>query len=454
MSTHGTSSRTSRRAFLKVAAGTLTALTAAACGATPTPTPVPQPTAKPAAATAVPAPKNKVNVLYWRSLAGLNGEELDAMVKDFNASQGAVNVQVEFQGEYQPLSDKFTAAVAAKAMPDMSMFSDVHWEPFGRNGLLLALDELIKGPNGVDLNDYYPLVSRGVTGGKYYQLPLGVSTPIFHYSEETLKQAGLDGPPKTWNDLLDVYIPKTTAKDGSKTKVFGFSYSPTGFWWQQSFIWANGAQLSDESYNVYLNSPQMVDFCTRFQKLTKAGQVYVPGTGDDSLTYYSSGQTGLMVNSTGIIGRIDALAEKRFTPKVAFLPEGPAGRKVPTGGCGLSIIAGLSAEKRDACWQFLKWHQQPKQIARFDKVSGYIPFTKAAATELAPVFKDDPRKQAAADQLAWSRGQSEVLRVTRSLVQIVERSAALIVGNDDPKTVLDKLQKDVEAIMKEEGLRK
>lgn len=224
-----------RREFIRLTAGAAGAALLASCAPAAQPTTAPAPTSAPAAAatkapaaapTVPPVVKSKVEITWWRSLEGVNGNGLEELVKRFNASQDRVTVKSEFQGSYAPLRDKFTAAVAAggSALPDCVMLADVMYLAFARNKRLEPLDDFAKGSNGVNLADYYSVVDRGRVDNVLYQLPLGVSTPVFYYNEDALKKAGFDGAPKTWDQFFDVVAPKVTVQDGGKTSQYGFVF--------------------------------------------------------------------------------------------------------------------------------------------------------------------------------------------------------------------------------------
>jgi sn-glycerol 3-phosphate transport system substrate-binding protein len=402
--------------------------------------------------------KGKIEVTWWRSLSGANGTALEDMVKRFNASQDRVTIKSEYQGEYAALRDKLTAAVAAggSALPDCAMLADVIYLPFARNKNLEPLDDFAKGSNGVNLSDYYPVVDRGRVNNVLYQLPIGVSTPVFYYNEDALKKAGLNGPPKTWDQFFNEYVPKATVKEGGKTTMYGFTFlANVDWWWQQSIVWMHGGDLVDDKWNAMLDSPQVIDFLTRFQKLFKEEHAYIPTQADGSATaYFGSGRGAMMVESTGVIGRLDDTIKGAFKAGVAYLPEGPAGRKVPTGGCGICILAGVAPEKKQAAWEFIRWLQQPEQIAFFNGVSGYLPFTKASATAMADVFNKDPRRKIASEQMAWSRGQSPLQGVPRAVDIYFDAMLQVFRSGADPKTLMPQVQKQVQAILVEEGLKK
>jgi len=455
MKTEGTS-KLSRRHFLRVMAGTAGALAVAAC-AQPTPVPPAKPTAAaapqataPVVATQPPA-KVKTKITWWRSLGGATGATIDGMVQDFNSSQDETEVVAEFQGEYEPLADKFLAAIAARSTPDMVMLSDVGHQTFSRKGVLEQLDPLFAGTRKIDVSEYYGVAKRGIVNGKYYQLPFGVSTPVMYYNADAVKAAGLSGPPQTWDDMFNVYLPKLTVPG----KMAGLSYGHLNFWWQQSFIWGYGGKVSDPQYNVYVDTPEMHDFVGRAQKALKTGQAHIATAAEGSIIgYFGSNKAAIAFDSTGAIARVDTVVEKRFDAQVAFIPGGPAGRKVATGGNGLSILAGLPADKRAAAWHFIWWIQQPKQIAFFDSKTGYLPFSKSMAAFIAADLEKDPRRKVAVEQLTYSQPESEIYEVKRAFDTFRDTFANLVESQGDAKVVLPKLQKDLETIIKEEGLKK
>ena len=403
-------------------------------------------------------PAGRTNIIWWRSLEGKTGQCMEDLAMKYNTSQDKYWIQSEFQGAYGPLRDKLTTAVAAggTALPDMAMIADVMWPVFGRNKVLEPLDPMINGANGVDISDYFGVVTRGQLDNVYYQLPVGVSTPIFYYNEEMIKAAGLSGAPKTWNDFFDTYAPKTTKKDGAKTSTFGFVFlANADWWWQQSYVWMAGADLSDANWNTYLDGPEVIEFLTRFQKLFKEGQAYIPTSADGSTAaYFGSQKAAMMVELTGTIGNLKSLTADKFTPAVAYLPEGAKGRKVPTGGMGLSIIAGRKPEIKAGAWDFIKFTQQPAQIDFVDQITGYLAFTKKSAAFMADFLAKNPRNKVAVDQLAWSRGQSNIQMVPRAVDIYFDAMLQVLQGGKDPKTLMPEVQKKVQAILKEEGLKK
>jgi len=139
---------------------------------------------------------------------------------------------------------------------------------------------------------------------------------------------------------------------------------------------------------------------------------------------------------------------------VSYLPEGPAGRMVPTGGNGISIVSRIKPEKRRAAWEFIRFAQQPAQVAYVAQTTGYIPFTKAASAAMADAFAKQPNLKVAVDQMAWSRPQSEVQTVPRAVDIYYDAMLQVLQGNADPRKLMPQVQKQVAQILKEDGFAK
>ncbi len=453
-----------RREFLRtIAVASVGAIASACVPITPAPSSTsPQVSAPTTAApqvTVAPAAQGNVPVTWWRSLTGTNGDMLEAMVKDFNASQSRVTIKSEYQGVYADLRDKLTAAVAAggSALPNMVMLSTNNYNAFARSKNLEPLDNYVKGANGLDLTDFYPLVDGGRQGGVLYALPVAVSTPVFYYNIDALQKAGFDGPPKTWDDFFDVYAPKLTVKDANgKTSVFGFVVDADGsWWWQQSYIWGYGGKLDDDQWNPYFDSKEVIDFLTRMQKLFQNGQAILPtsATGND-LTIFGNGQAAMLIQSTGVLVRIDDAAGGRFKAGVAYMPSGPVQRQIASGGAGLAIMAAAPAEKKQGAWEFIRWMQQPAQVARFAVASGYLPFTKASAAAMSDTLGKDPRRKIAVDQLTYSRTNSPTQTVPRAADPFYDAMLQVFNLKADPKVIMPQVQKQAQQVLVQEGLRK
>ncbi|GIK71430.1 MAG: ABC transporter substrate-binding protein [Chloroflexota bacterium] len=439
---HNQNQPISRRAFLQLSAGVLGAASLAACVAPVSP--ATQPAGDGQAATPDVA---KTKVLWWRSQGGTVGELLDRFAADFNASSSTVEVQAEFQGGYVEHLEKLIASAAAGALPDMILIGDGQYPPLARAGLLLGLNDLLTNSTAIDASDYKEPINRGIMDGEMYQLVYGVSTPIYYMNAEMLDEAGLSGAPETWEQAFTEYFPKLTKGD-----VSSFVYLVSN-WWQQSAVWSAGAMVNDDNWEVDLANPAVVDWFEQMQSARKSGQCYVPTAADGTpAAYFGSGKGAMMIESTGVIGSVDEVTGGKFTTICGYLPSGVGGRWVPSGGNGLSIMAGVSEPVRDASWEFISYLHETNNYAEYVKLTGYIPITTGTEAALAEVIAADPRRQVAIDQLAFSRWHMRIHTIARAAQEMWNAWTEIVQTDIDVAQRLQQLQNDVVAIVREEGI--
>jgi len=399
----------------------------------------------------------KVTLVWWTSLAGAVAKALESLARTYNEKNPNVLIKVENQGTgYPELRDKMMAAAAARQLPDLVLMGNAFWVPFARNNLFEALDDYIKGPNGVDLKDYFPFVNRGMINGKYYQLPIPVSAPLFYYNVDMVKAAGIPMPTEkwTWDDHYNL-ISKLTVKERGKVKVYGHAYR-VATWNQQQEIWAYGSQMSDDKYNVYLDTPPMIAQWKRWQKASAAGENHIPTKGEGTtLEMFATTTVATTWASTGSLQRFEDMVKGRFKWSVLAAPYGPKGRFAAEGGGGIHIVAGLPKEKRDAAWGFVKYTQEPEQVAFFAKSTGYLAFTNKAQALMSDFLKENPLFRVAYEALASGGRKSEPFNDSaRAQTLVFDTLDNLAVGTKDVETTLKQLQKEATAVMIEEGYLK
>ena len=328
----------------------------------------------------------------------------------------------------------------------MLLVGDGQYLPLARNGILLNMNDLIYGPNGLDLTEYMEPINRGKLDGNMYQLAYGVSTPIFYYNKELLDAAGLSGAPDTWDIAFNEYFPKLATED-----LVSFAYSP-GNWWQQSAVWSAGAMVNDENWEIDLANPAVVEWFERMQAARQKGEAHVPTAADGGASaYFGSAKAAMTIESTGLIGSVDEISGGAFTAEVGYLPAGPGGRWVPSGGNGLSIIEGVDEATRDAAWQFIAYMHAPEQYAAYDRLTGYIPIRASVQEALADVLAADPRRQVAIDQFEYSRWHMKIHTVARASQEMKDAWDECITTDVNVAERLQRLQQTCVEIAIEEG---
>ena len=155
----------------------------------------------------------------WVGWSARELSEFKKVVAEYDAKNTAVNVKVV--GSIN--DDKIIAAIRAGNAPDVvSSFTSQNVGIYCSSGGWIDLAPYLK-QDKININ-IFPKATQYYTQykGTRCALPLLADDYGFYYNKQLLKQAGLNGPPKTFDELT-AYAKKLTKKnpDGS-LKVVGF----------------------------------------------------------------------------------------------------------------------------------------------------------------------------------------------------------------------------------------
>lgn len=435
----------SRRDLLKGMGAGASMLMLAACA--PVVTPAASTGSGEAAAGAAPA-QAPVTLTLWSSFTGKNGEAETELVNRFNASQGVVVVDYQFQGNYEETAQKVTAALQARTAPDVSLLSDVWWFKFYLAQTLLPLDDLLAAEQ-VDLADFQdPLINEGVRQGKHYWIPFARSTPLFYYNREKWAEAGLpDRGPETWNEFVE-WAPKLVKMDGDTMTTAAFAH-PDGAsyiaWLFQPVTWQFGGKYSDPDFTMHLTDEQTL----------RAGQFYADTVhkfkwaqpSKDITADFVNGLAAASMMSTGSMGGVKANAQFDFG--TAFLPK-ETYFGCCTGGAGLAILATTPEEKRAAAMQYIAFASNPENQAFWAQNTGYMPVRKSTleTESMQAYFTEFPQFKTATEQLALTQPQDAARVFVPNGDQIIGKGLERItVQSEDVATVFA----EVQAVMEQEA---
>ncbi|BBE74602.1 ABC transporter substrate-binding protein [Oharaeibacter diazotrophicus] len=243
---------------------------------------------------------------------------------------------------------------------------------FAENGWIepvekFTADASITDPN-LKLEGFFPLLldAFGSWGGKVYGLPFDNYSGLLFYNSCMLKDAGFDGPPKTWDELKDVYGPKLTA-DGKYAfalqSLRGETQSADSF---MRVLWPFGGSLLDKDFKSNLNSAESqkgLQFRQDLMKYMPPGIVSFDHA--EAVNALAQGQVAMITEWSAFYGTLTDPATSKLGDCLAVAPEpeGPAGRLPALGGFSLAVASQASDEQKKATWLFIQWATS-EEIAR------------------------------------------------------------------------------------------
>ena len=341
------------------------------------------------------AKDNSIKVMWWTSTEKLQ-EEWVSELKRFEAETG-IHVEFELLG-WGDMFKKLTIAFTGKNPEyDVIYTAPAEFSKFTSRGFLEPLNDRITA----DIEEYYIQGWKDALSydGKIYALPERVGTKIMYYNKEIFKEAGVEEPPVSWNEVVSIAktISNNTDHDG-----FTFNFNGQGAYYSLAIL-LNGAggKMFTEDGAAAFNGPKGIKAVKFLYELLP----YMPKSAlqwENSLlsnNYFIKGNVGITFAEEALWPLINNKEVSNVVGKIGYAIIPGDGENMRSGT--RNVMEGLAISKfsknKDAAWEFIKWATTDLEHSQkiFD-VGGYMPGLKA-------FFKstEDPFLETVLDQLSY-----------------------------------------------------
>jgi sn-glycerol 3-phosphate transport system substrate-binding protein len=363
------------------------------------------------AASLTTSTQAQTEIQFWHSMTAVNGEWVNDLAKDFNASQKDYKIVPTFKGTYDESMTGAVAAFRAGNGPHVLQVFEVGTATMmASKGAIIPVGKIMKDA-GVkfDPTAYVPAVAGYYTApnGQMLSFPFNSSTTVFYFNKDAFKAAGIntDKPPGTWPEV---------ALAAAKLKASGHKCPFTTAWqgWTQleSFsAWHNVEfatkrnGLAGLDARMLVNSPLHVRHIDNLANMSKQGLFVYKGRGNVPEASFISGECAMITTSSGFYGNVAknakfgyALAPLPFYPDVAGAPQNTV-----IGGASLWVLSGRNAADYKGVAQFFNYLSNAEVQSASHKRTGYLPITTAAyqLTEKSGFYKEKPGTDVAVTQM-------------------------------------------------------
>lgn len=379
----------------------------------------------------------RTNILFWAPWTGGLFEAVSELFTKFNDSQEDIYAAIESVGGYADLNTAFTAALQAKAVPDMVCFPEMQWLQFYFAGALTPLDPHFDEEWNTDiyLQNY---VGEGKAGEETYVVPFARSNPLFYYNKTLFNELGLPVDTQyTWSQLRE-FGPEIAAATQSGQSVKTFAYSGGDAWNASAWLWAFDGEWSN-GFEVMADEEPIRELMTFANEW-----VHVDGHAYMAQAAHTDFQTGLVAAVHGSTASMRGLTEAvDFELGAAFMPgEINQPPQVPTGGSGFSLVKTESQERQDATAALMKFLGSAEMSGWWHINSGYVPIVEAARDEpeVVALHEEDPNFTVALEQLENAQTVAPVNWFQSGTAALSEAFASITGDNGDVQAAMDTLR--------------
>lgn len=337
--------------------------------------------------------------IAWASDSG-RGKAIREMLDQFEKENK--DVKVELVGGVQAGQKLLTQILSGKS-PEVLQVAYGDAKPLAAQGAFVDLTKDF----GAEKANYMPQIwDLAVDNGKIMGLPwLGHTIQVI-YNKDLFKKAGINEPPKTWDEFYEVAKKLTIDKNGDgKPDQFGIGLSGKQGgdlgWMYGLFAGQAGAKLVKQTngqYEVAINSPEGIKALEFYTKLLKDTSPPDALNKDGAAIQTDFRNQVVAMELSGPWGVSEAWKTNgAFEAGVAEVPSGPAGKATEVTTYILSVPTGVEGDKLAASKKLIKFLcSKPAQemVMKGEKAEDgkYYPFRIPIRKDMADTqfYKDHP----------------------------------------------------------------
>lgn len=301
----------------------------------------------------------KVDVYVWHYHTAAAGENLEAIIREYNALPNAKANVIPQTLPRDDLRTRLTLGVISGDLPELAIVDNPDNAAFAAMGLFMDItDKVSTLPNPTFLEG--PLKS-GQLDGKQYALPIRSNCLALWVNDAMFEKAGIKKMPETWDDLLAVCetlkstMPQVypIAFSAPKNEQASFQFIP--------FLY--GANGSWES----MSSPEAIKALELYQTFSEKGYSsaeVINWSQNDVQKQFASQNAAMMVaGSWNIANMANDAPDLKYTiiniPKLNDYATCLGGENM-----GLTVKAD---EKFDAVWDFYSWFMSLETNVKYNQ---------------------------------------------------------------------------------------
>jgi multiple sugar transport system substrate-binding protein len=333
--------------------------------------------------TSDPSLKGQTITVLWTDIFGANGPRA-ALLKQFTKETG-INVK-EIGVDYNSVYNKvMTAAMANSSDIDVAEMDTIWAGQYLKGNVAEDLTNVI--PKDVQSSFTNSSLSSVEYQGHLMAMPWFSSTKHFYWNINMLHKAGIQSPPKTWDEFL-------TDSKLIQQKLGNQGIYASGWSWKQAesltcdyvgMVGAFGGSFFGSDGKPDFNSGgglQAMQYMTNLMKSGTVDPASLQWTEQDVQNAFEAGKIAMMSNWEAMYPQLNDPTKSKVVNQtdVGLLPgEGSVVSSSVTGSEGVAILKG--SKHKEAALAFLKWvGSKEYQLAEF-KQDGQYPTLQSLYTD-------------------------------------------------------------------------
>jgi multiple sugar transport system substrate-binding protein len=391
-----------------------------------------------------------VEINYWQYFFEARVNAIDTLIEMFEAENPDITVnQTTFP--YADYRTKVAAAIPAGEGPDVVQLFYGWLNDYVEAELIAPLPVDAFPPETIR-SEFFPMVQAMEKDGQYMALPTAVRSLALFYNTRLFEEAGIDGPPKTLDELVEIAkaLTKTDAS-GNITQVgITTGMNAQDHHWVREVLVRQfgGSPYTDDYQTVTYNDEAGAAALQWYADLQTVHGVTQAGFMDQPQAAFKAGRAGMHIDGSFRIGALDKTRGLEWA--VTELPAGPDGLKSNYSSYWVNAITTKAqGEKEAAALKFLAFITSDEAMQIWLDTVGELPAKPSAAltdeNKANPVFGPFIRglSYARTTIFANESGQRQVLMDAMQRILLENQSAtdAIAAAAVAEQAILDRYYK-------------
>lgn len=356
-----------------------------------------------------------VELTFWHGYTEADGDVLQQIVDDFNASQDDVKITTEVK-TWAVIDDTLLPALSADEGPDIVAMPAERLPVYADRGAFVDLSEWYAGDdsNTAELNPQ--AVEMVTVNGAPYGVPTGFVPLSVFYNKALFAAAGITDFPQTWDEWRAAATQLTVDSDGDGTpEQYGLALPDhdtvaNGLW--PTLFYGAGGDVVEDADTAVIDSDanrEALEYWVSAIRDDKISPTGLDGIGADEL--FSSGKAAMHVGGPWMASIAE---DSGIDYGIAAVPAGPEAQAASAIGVAMGVTAQAGKAETAGAEAFFSYFFDLDVATQWSLGSGWPPL----------------RTDVAADAVAENP-------VVVSLTEIAPTSRALLPGVVNSVDVLD-----------------
>lgn len=384
---------------------------------------------------------------FWHGYTEADGDVLNKIVEDFNASQQDVKIDVQ-TNPWSVIDDTLLPALSSGEGPDIVAMPAERLPVYADRGAFVELDDFYE-QEGSNADQLIPAtVDMETVDGKKYGVPTGFVPLTMFYNKALFADAGITDPPATWDEWIETAKTLTKDENGDgEPEQFGVAMPDhatvaNGVW--PSLFYGNGGGVVEDGKAVVDSEANAETLRTwvdaiRTDKISPAGLDGIAGDG-----LFTSGKAAMYLGGPWMASLSE---ENKIDYGIAPVPAGPEAQAASAIGISMGITDQGDDATTAAAEKFFTYFLSKEQATEWSLGSGWPPLRSDIP---ASDVSDNAVVAALTEQADLGRPLLPGVINSTDVLTAVDELTQRAVAGEDIDALLSETQDKVQGILDEQ----